>query len=88
MQKLHGAERNYSTTDRELLAVHLCTRWWRCYLHGAATTLYTDHEPIVGIMEAPALMPRPTRWIELLQEFDLTIVYKPGKDNVATDVLS
>ena len=39
-------------------------------------------------MEAPALMPRQMRWIELLQEFDLTIVYKPGKDNIAADVLS
>ena len=57
-------------------------------MHGAKTTVYTDHEPLVGIQDALALMPRHTRWVELLQEFDLKIVYKPGKSNVAADVLS
>ena len=34
------------------------------------------------------LPPRRTRWVELLQEFDLEIVYRPGKDNTAANVLS
>ena len=65
-RKLHGAERNYSVTDREFLAIHLCTRRWRCYLHGVKCTVHTDHEPLVGIQDAPALMPRHTHWVEQL----------------------
>ena len=34
------------------------------------------------------MTPRRARWVEQLQEFDLDVVYKPGKANVAADVLS
>ena len=33
-QKLSSTERNYDTTDRELLAVLLSVKRWRPYLHG------------------------------------------------------
>ena len=32
---LNGAERNYHTTDRELLAVLHALEVWRCYLEGS-----------------------------------------------------
>ena len=44
--KLHNAELNYSTTDREFLALYKCCTKWRCYLQGSHFTLYTDHEPL------------------------------------------
>ena len=31
---------------------------------------------------------RQRRWIELLQEYDFDIVYRPGKENIVADSLS
>ncbi len=39
-------------------------------------------------MNKPITYGRITRWLLLIQEFDITIVYKPGKDNVVADLLS
>ena len=39
-------------------------------------------------MNKPITPSRITRWFLLLQEFDITIVDKPGKDNVVADFLS
>ena len=39
-------------------------------------------------MNKPITLGRITRWLLLLQEFDITIVDKPGKENVVADFLS
>ena len=45
-KKLQSAERNYSVSDRELLAIYTACMRWRCYLQGSVTKVYTDHEPL------------------------------------------
>ena len=50
--------------------------------------MYTDHEPLKYIYVQPHLNARQARWLERLAELDLNIVYKPGVENVAADVLS
>lgn len=47
--KYAPAERNYSTTDRELLAVFAACSKWRCYIDGMKTTIHTDHKPLIAI---------------------------------------
>ena len=61
---------------------------WHHYLHGAKCTVYTDHEPLKYIYVQPHLNAHQARWVERLAELDLHIVYKPGVENVAADVLS
>ena len=39
-------------------------------------------------MKKPTITSRLARWLLLLQEFDITIVDKPGKENVVADYLS
>ena len=39
-------------------------------------------------MKKPITNARVTRWLLLLQEFDITIVNKPGKETVVVDFLS
>jgi hypothetical protein len=39
-------------------------------------------------MNKPITNARVTRWMLLLQEFDITIVDRPGKENVVVDFLS
>jgi hypothetical protein len=50
--------------------------------------LHTDHVAIKYLMNKPITNGRVTRWFLLLQEFDITILDKPGKDNVVVDFLS
>ncbi len=52
-RKLTPAERAYSTTDRELLAVLLTARRFRPYLHGQYSIVNTDHEPLVALKPDP-----------------------------------
>ena len=39
-------------------------------------------------MKKPITNARVTRWLLLLQEFDITIVDRPGKENVIADFIS
>ena len=48
-KKLTPTERNYSATDRELLAVVLAIKRWRPYVFGNHTTVRTDHQPLRDI---------------------------------------
>ena len=61
---------------------------WRQYLHGNKCVVYTDHQPLTYIYTQPHMNARQARWLERLAELDLDIVYRPGVDNVAADVLS
>ena len=57
------------------------------YLHGNKYTIYTDHETSKYIYVQPHLNACQAHWLEHLAELDLSIVYKPGVENVAADVL-
>ena len=46
-RKLNSAELNYTTTEKELLAIVHALRTWRCYLEGFEFTAVTDHNPLV-----------------------------------------
>ena len=61
---------------------------WPQYLHGNKCTVYTDHEPLKCIYVQPHLNAWQARWLECFAELDLSIVYKPGVEYAAADVLS
>ena len=87
-RKLSRAERNYPTHEQELLAVVHALKTWRYYLDGSHFIVYTDHATLQHFPTQPNLTRRQARWMELLQEYDFTFKYKPGKDNVVPDALS
>jgi hypothetical protein len=47
-----------------------------------------DHSTIRFLMNKPITTGRITRWLLLLQEFNITIVDRPGKENVVANFLS
>ena len=87
-RKLNAAERNYSTTDRELLAVVWALEKWRHYLFSQSVVVYTDHRPITFLRSLKEPKGSMARWIARLQEFNFELRYRPGADNHVADCLS
>ncbi|KAK1649120.1 hypothetical protein QYE76_066925 [Lolium multiflorum] len=85
---LDAAQRNYATTEKELLAVVFACDKFRPYIVDSKVTIHTDHAAIRYLMEKKDAKPRLIRWVLLLQEFDLHIVDRKGADNPVADNLS
>ena len=81
-------ERNYLTHDLELAAVVFALKQWRHYLYGVKCEIYTDHRSLQYVFTQKDLKLRQRRWMELLKDYDITILYHPGKENVVADALS
>ena len=83
-KKLDDAQRNYSTYDKELLAIHRALMKWRCYLLGDYFEVLTDHATLRHLLQQPELKnARRIRWISDLQEFNFDVLYSPGATNPA-----
>ena len=82
------AERNYTTTEREALAVVYACRKFRHYLLGYRIVFHTDHNSLKYLINKPDLSGRIARWILLLQEFDYEVLVKSEKTNSNADYLS
>ena len=82
------AELNYTVTEKEFLAVIYAINKFRHYITGYPTFVHTDHSSIKYLMNKSVTNARVTRWLLLLQEFDITIVGRPGKENVVAIFLS
>ena len=82
---LNRYERNYSPTRGEQLALVYAVRTFRAYLHGTRFTLFTDHQPLVTIVnqDAFALTGQAMRWNLILSEFDFDVKYVKGADQKA-----
>ena len=82
------AERNYSATEREALAVIDGVKRFQPYLYGRKFTIHTDHSALKWLMSMQDPTGRLARWSLLIQQFDFDIVHRPGKTNGNADALS
>ena len=87
-KRLMKLKRNYTTTERELLAIAFSLDKFQSYVLGSDIILFTDHSALKFLMAKRDAKPRLIRWILLFQEFDLEVRDKKGVENVVADHLS
>jgi hypothetical protein len=73
-QKLSDAERNYTTTEHEGLAMVYALQKFCHYLLGSTFKFFTDHSSLKYLVNKPVLGGRIFQWLLLFQEFDFKLL--------------
>ncbi len=82
-----AAEKNYSIMEIETLAVIYCLEHFRDMILGYLIRVRTDHTAIQNLFKHKNLRGRLAQWFVILQSYEVTFKYIPGKKNIA-DTLS
>ena len=90
-RSLSIAERKYSMTELETLAVVWAAQHFRTYLYGHNAMVITDHSAVKSVLETRGSSGKHARW--WLKVFgcgmgQVKIVYRPGRENAQADALS
>ena len=75
---LNEAQRNYTTTEKELLALVYALDKFRAYLVESNIVIFTGHSVLKYLLTKQNAKARLIRWVLLLQEFNLQIKDKKG----------
>ena len=87
-RRLSNSEKNYSTIERECLAIIWALKKFEIYLYGGEFILQTDHEPLVYLNRAKFVNDRVMRWAMVLQNYDIKYESIKGDENVGADYMS
>ena len=87
-RKLLPREKNYSTVEKECLAIKWAVEKLKYYLLGRQFTLVTDHAPLVWMARNKDTNARVTRWFLALQPFSFTVTHRSGAAHGNADALS
>ena len=82
-RSMTSAEKRYSQTEKDALAVKWAKSRFSMYLLGAPRfTIMTSHKPLIPMFNKSCakLPPRIEKWIMEMQNVDYELVYEPGKD--------
>ena len=84
---LNGAQRNWSTIERELFAAAWGVKKLRSYIYGIGFDLMTDHKPLVGLLGKLGEAPNTRMQIMMLSlaEYQFEVKYLPGIRNILAD---
>nr|GEY75185.1 reverse transcriptase domain-containing protein [Tanacetum cinerariifolium] len=82
------AETNYTTTEKEMLAVVYTFEKFRSYLIMNKSIVYTDHSALKYLFAKKDAKAQLLHWILLLQEFDFKVIDTQRAENYAADHLS
>ena len=89
-KKFNKHQKNYSTIEKECLALILAIQQFEVYLTSSTSPIvvFSDHNPLSFLHKLKNKNQRLLRWSLLLQEFNLDIRHIKGKDNIIPYALS
>jgi len=89
-KKYNQHQRNYSTIEKEALALLLALQHFDVYVGSTVlpAIVYTDHNPLTFLLRMHNRNQRLMRWSLIIQDYNLEIKYKKGVNNVVADALS
>jgi len=89
-RKLTPAEVNYPIYDKEFLAIKSSLENWRYLLIDTTNPvrIECDHKNLSYFKETRSLSRRQARYLDFLSDYNIEIVYTPGKELVVADPLS
>src|SRR5690348_14918028 len=87
-RSFNKAERNYSTTERECLAIIASIRHFYTYLHMKQYEVITDHCPLKYLSRFKTTNSRILRWALLIQGEDMIIKHQSGAVHCEADCFS
>ncbi|KAF8666245.1 hypothetical protein RHS04_09699 [Rhizoctonia solani] len=88
LAKFTTAQQNYMVTEQEALAIVALLDKFRPLLYGVKFEVLTNHKALEFLLTQKELNARQVRWLETINEFDCTIRYIEGSQNVLADALS
>ena len=78
---LNSAQKKYSATEREALAIVSAIREFHCYLGDRPFTVVTDHQPLISLRKMKDPHGRIARWMLEFQGHTFDIIYRSGEKN-------
>ena len=90
-RRLTSTEHNYTTSERELLAITYAYDQFYAYIYGRHILFYTDHEPLVTMRQLKFVNmehKRLARLFHRLQDVDYELRHIAGAENYLADFLS
>ena len=85
-RKFTPAQFNYSTTDKELLAIIDALRAFSPLLLGIEFFIRMDHRALEILQTRQLTNERQIRWLEAIKMFHFTIEHIEGKDNILAEI--
>ncbi|RDY09669.1 Retrovirus-related Pol polyprotein from transposon 17.6, partial [Mucuna pruriens] len=85
---MDSAQLNYTTTEKELLAIVFSLEKFCSYLLGSKVIIFSDHATLQFLLKKSDVKPRLIWWMLLLQEFYIEIRDNKGVENLVADHLS
>ena len=87
---MNETQQRWAQIEKELFAVLFACRRFHQHVYGKPVTVESDHRPLEFIFRKPLSQapPRLQRMLLQLQEYDINLVYKKGKEMYLADALS
>ena len=87
-KRLSPCQRRYSTVEKEAFALLMAVRVFRVYFGFTPVIVYSDHSPLQFIKRMAEHNDKLLRYSLELQQYNIVVKHRPGKQNVIPDILS
>lgn len=82
-RSLTETEMRYSQIEREAIAVLFGLQKMHTYIYGSHIVVSTDHKPLLGVFNKSTQSIRLERIALRFQDYDFSLIYEPGSENIA-----